>query len=822
MHKFISFFFVLLLGASLNLIAQDDEADVSVEEVIVTATSRESTVLDVPYNISTISGNEIKDRSILDSNELLRNFAGISTIDRGYRNAGTTSNIRIRGLNVDSSALQDYPVSAVSSVSTYVDKTPIFANFLLKDLKRVEVLRGPQGTLYGSGALGGTVRYITNDPQIGIFEGSVNYTGSSVDGSDSIGNSLDLVLNVPLGERAAYRVAISELDYPGITDYVNVFEIADIPAVGTADASVGVPVSKNGNSFPEFITSPPVVNSVDDADTVEISFTRHKLMLDISDKLQLVLSSTSQDDAIGGRRQASTGTKYVLNDSCTSLQSQDCYSQSTYGDYENGAVMLEPSNRDVSLQSMELTYDADGYDLIISQSSHKKTGNSVTDNTGYFAGIGTFTSAVAGYYNQAVGGIWSAPSRPYAPTNRQYENSADTLEVKVVSEVGDVYDFVFGYFKQDEDQSRAQQTFIKGVNLWKYYYWGVDYVVDPLEQDFDYSVNEKIENEAYFGEMTFHFNEKLDATIGYRKFKADADADMNMSFKLYDVGPAIASKSNLDKGTLTKFNLSYKNSDTQNYFLTVSEGFRRGGVNAVPTSGTFIEESGWVPFEADTSKNVEAGVKGKLDNGTYYNVSFYSVGWDNPQLNTSTPNYGYYAVINGDKAETQGFDLELSGTINSIDWNFGYAYNDTKLTEDLYTPASVPVLYASSGAKLPGSPESTINFNLAHTTYLESGIGLVSRLDLYHQSETRNYIGEDSLYDAEFDGFQIVNASITAFREDAYISLFIKNIANERGVTGAFLNPAFGPQPNQGFYGSNNREFFALPRTIGISINKDF
>ena len=97
------------------------------------------------------------------------------------------------------------------------------------------------------------------------------------------------------------------------------FETADIPAVGTADASVGVPVSKNGNSFPEFITSPPVVNSVNDADTVEISFTRHKLMLDISDKLQLVLSSTSQDDAIGGRRQASTGTKYVLNDSCTCL-----------------------------------------------------------------------------------------------------------------------------------------------------------------------------------------------------------------------------------------------------------------------------------------------------------------------------------------------------------------------------------------------------------------------------------------------------------------------------------------------------------------------
>ena len=126
MKNFLSFFLILLISSSVNLTAQEDETETSVEEVIVTATSRESTVLDVPYNISTISGNEIKDRAILDANELLRNFAGISTIDRGYRNAGTTSNIRIRGLNVDSSALQDYPVSAVSSVSTYVDKTPIF------------------------------------------------------------------------------------------------------------------------------------------------------------------------------------------------------------------------------------------------------------------------------------------------------------------------------------------------------------------------------------------------------------------------------------------------------------------------------------------------------------------------------------------------------------------------------------------------------------------------------------------------------------------------------------------------------------------------
>ena len=78
------------------------------------------------------------------------------------------------------------------------------------------------------------------------------------------------------------------------------------------------------------------------------------------------------------------------------------------------------------------------------------------------------------------------------------------------------------------------------------------------------------------------------------------------------------------------------------------------------------------------------------------------------------------------------------------------------------------------------------------------------------------------MYDAEFDGFSILNASTTLFNDSFYVSLFVKNINNERGVTGAFLNNAFGPKPSQGFYGSNSREFYALPRTVGITINRAF
>ena len=817
--------FTLVISFSSAAFTQDIEdaqAAEDIEEVIVTATSRETTLLDVPYNISTISGQEISERGMMDSAELLRSIVGISTIDRGQRNAGTISNIRIRGLNVDSGALSDYPVSAAASVSTYVDSTPVFANFLLKDLNRVEILRGPQGTLYGSGALGGTLRYITNDPKIGKFEGSFNYTGSSVDGSKNIGNSQDLILNIPIGNKIAYRAVLSDADYPGITDYVNVHEVSNISAIGFADASYGVPVSRDGNTFPEFITSPPVINPVEDADTVKIAFRRHKLLLDISDRIELILSSISQKDYIGGRRHSSMGARYILNDDCTSLQALDCYSQSTYDDYENGAVMLEPSSRQVGVDSAELKIDADSFDLIVSVSSQDSKGNSVTDNTGFFAKNGTLATADVGYWNTFLGGIWAGAARPYAPAERQYRTSGDTIEIKLVSEPGDVIDYVFGYFKKDETMSRNQQTYFKGVNLYKYYYWGVDYALDPYEQDFDYNVYEDIENTAVFAELTYHLTDKLDVTIGARDYETSAQANMDMSFKLYNIGPAVDSKTNKDTGLLKKFNVSYKPNSNQNFFFTVSDGYRRGGVNAVPTSGTFIEEDGWVPFESDTVTNIEAGLKGSLNNGDKYNVSFYSIDWEDPQVNASTPTYGYYAVINGKDAETSGMDIELSGSRGPLDWNLGYAYNNSELTSDIYTPANVPVLYAEKGAQLPGSPKQTLNINLAHTSYLSSGLGLVNRMDIYYQSKTTNFIGVDDSFTATFSGFSIINASSTIFADNYYISLFVKNIANERGVTGAFLNQGFGSDPSQGFYGDNSREFFALPRTIGLSLNRSF
>ena len=144
----------------------------------MTAQHRNENIMDIPYNISAVSGQTIADNNVLNTAELMRSIPGVSVVDRGDRNSNVVSGIRIRGLNVDSSALGDYSVPAAATVSTYVNDTPIFANFLLTDINRVEVLKGPQGTLYGSGSLGGTARYILDAPELGKLDGEISATGS--------------------------------------------------------------------------------------------------------------------------------------------------------------------------------------------------------------------------------------------------------------------------------------------------------------------------------------------------------------------------------------------------------------------------------------------------------------------------------------------------------------------------------------------------------------------------------------------------------------------------------------------------------------------
>lgn len=762
--------------------AQEEETVKRQETITVTATRRDESLTDVPYNISAVSGTDIEAASILDEAELLRSIPGVAVVDRGARNSGTLNSARIRGLAVDGSGLGDYAVSSVASVSTYVNDTPIFANFILRDLERVEVLRGPQGTLYGSGSLGGTIRYITRDPDLGETNGYISASGSSVEGSEDFGYSLDGAFNLPLGEKAALRVVGSLGDYPGITDYVNVYEL---------DAS-GAPVAPNGVLDPA-----ASYRSVEDADTVDVWMGRATLLVEPTDNISLRFVHTRQSDEVGGRRQVTVG--------------QDGFGN-TYGDYENGSIQLEPSSRDINATSLEAEIDLGFATLTSSTSHYDHTGESVSENTGFYAQAGF----LGFYYNYP---------RPMASAVRTYADEAIVQEIRLVSDGGETFDYVFGGFYRQQQIESTQESYLRGFKTWWDTFLPGAAAAVTGDQDFAYRRNENFEEMALFGELTWHASPDFDLTFGARYFDNESENDTFLDLPLYAglSDPTNAFFSSSEDDILFKLNASWDFNAEDMLYATISEGYRRGGSNAVPLTGTFQEDPRWQTYTADSVVNYELGIKGERAN-LRYDVSAFFIDWTDPQLNTASTNWGFFTVANGGAAETYGLEASVDGYLND-NWHYslGYAYVNAELTEDFFAPdrPAPAAAIALNGAMLPGTPEHQLNWALDYTTELGEW-SWFSRLDGYYQSETRNSVGVSPTFNVPLDGFSIWNATTSFTRNDLNVSLWVKNIANEDGVTGVFTEAYMGTAPALGYFGNGNKELISLPRTFGVTLRKNF
>jgi len=294
---------LLLSTTAQQTYAADDETNNAaqkgkIERIEVTASRRTQNIQEVPYNISAISGEDLENNNIIDSSEKMRGVAGVTIVDRGYRNSGTFGGVIIRGVNVDGGGNGDVVSSSVSTVASYVDDTPIFANFLLTDVEMVEVLRGPQGTLYGSGSMAGTVRYKMNRPETDEFYGSATLGLSQTEGSEGFNKYGNFMINVPLSDNLAFRGTLSTINNDGIVDYSNVYKL---------DSNNYAPAATDG----DIVNGAPIFQSVEDADTVEITNFRGSLLFNATDDLTFLLSYQKQSDDIGGRRQVTRGTHWT-------------------------------------------------------------------------------------------------------------------------------------------------------------------------------------------------------------------------------------------------------------------------------------------------------------------------------------------------------------------------------------------------------------------------------------------------------------------------------------------------------------------------------
>jgi len=792
-----------VLASTQIAVAQEQAGDADdgflMEEVIVTATRRSQSVQEIPFNISAISGDYISEAGLLDATELMREVPGVAIADGGGRAAETNANVMIRGINIDPNST-DRTYLTAPTVSVYIGDTPMYANFVLRDIERVEVLRGPQATLYGSGSLGGTVRYIMNRPNPEAFEGKVYGELSQTKGSEGYNWNADAMLNVPLSENSALRFSLGRVDDDGVIDYVNAYRTG-------AD---GLPLAEDG----DILNGGPVFYNAEDADTVEVNWARAAWGWTPGDDLDVLLSFQWQEGEFGGRRQMTTAN--------------NGYGE-PYGKYEHGSVVLEPASNDAELAALEIDYDM-GFATLSSSTSYYDRGfESVSDNTGFYAAqeIG-WAPGHSWLYYYGYGGF----RRPAIPAYRTANEDAFVQEFRLVSNSDSSFDWVAGLYYLDQDGDSYQRTYVLGFQPWRDASgWANDFY-GPSNDTFIWTYDKKFKDMAAFGEVTFHATDAVDITLGARYFdnKNTVASQTLLPIwigSIYDFGEApLIQSEEKDSDTLFKGNISWRINDQQMLYGTVSEGYRRGGTNAAPVwfpgCVRYCNDPSYTNFKSDSVINYEIGFKGAMDRLSYTISAFY-IDWSDPQLNTATPSGAFYAVVNGDSATSKGIDAEISWAItDALILRGGYAYVDAELDEDLYVPTGNPDnpsqrLEASAGNQLPGTPDHMLNASLLHTHVLANGLQWINRGSVYYQGESENSILNSPDWNKTLDSFSLWNFSTTLVGEDWSASLFIKNAFNEQGTTAEFKDGYFVTRPEDHFYGQGQKTFIARPRTIGVS-----
>ncbi|MDH3982897.1 MAG: TonB-dependent receptor [Gammaproteobacteria bacterium] len=807
----------VLAGTSPVVMAQsaDDGADV-LEEILVTASRREQRIEDIPYNISAVDGGDIEDQNILDSAELMRSIAGVSVIDRGYRNGGHVNSLIIRGVNVDNGVNGDYALSAAATVATYVDNTPLFANFLLHDIQRVEVMRGPQGTLYGSSALGGTIRYIMNRPDVNEFDASVGVTYGQTEHSDGDNVAIDGMVNIPLSDTAAFRLSAGSVENEGVVDYVNLYQLQDGKPVVLSDSGECLSVNDSSLTNEELAFNESCYTSKKDADDVSIKYARASLRFQPSDELDIQLNYQWQEDEVGARRTITTGADYYGN----AYNEQD----------QSGSTMLEPSERDAQLMSLDVEWDLGFATFTSSTSSYEHNGNGWRDNTSLWV---TDRGGFANWFDI----LYPGNPRPVAHVEAGFEEDAFVQEFRLVSNDSDSsIDWTVGVYYMDQDRDVSNVSYLLGLNEYGDACTALGegcptggqwWMGAPLSEiDFYYVRKENFTDLALYGELTWHVADDWHITGGLRWFDNELKNTTAMDFPLFEgvVVPFNEFPTQTEDDIQFKLNVAYDISDSMMAYGTISEGFRRGGSNAIPASGFFAElnPESVNAYKADTVRNFEVGIKGSTDRVRYSADIFY-VDWQDPQLNTATVWWGFFMAQNGDSAETTGIEAEAQFLLtDNLELSLGYGHAKAELSADLYQPQDGSLL-AEDGHRLPGTAENTATAALQHSLDMSNGLNLMTRLSAYYQSDSINSVQDNTIQD-KFGGFSLWNFQATLSSENWSAAFFVKNIGDEQAVTGnypsAYMSTDTGTFEN--YYGNNQRDYIATPRTIGLALKYNF
>ena len=795
-----------LVGAMAIAASAEGDDSGALEEVVVTATRRQERLQDVPITVTAFSQEKLDAEGLHSIDDLTRLSPGVAFQRNGMSSAGNYndegSDINIRG--VDSTA-------GTSTTGIYIDDTPIQTRHIgfgsinafpaLFDLDRVEVLLGPQGTLFGAGAEGGVVRFIAPEPNLTTSTGYVRSDVSVTDGG-SPSYSEGAAVGAPIiDDVLAFRASVSYERDGGWVDRVN------------------YTLSPNALAA----TPTPIYNGTNDpnANWQETTTARLAVTWKPNDALEITPSIYYQ--------------RLYINDTAAYWVS---LSNPGANIYRNGNAGTNPSDDPFTLAAIKVKWDLGFAQLFSNTSFYDRNQKATSDYTQYLR-------ATWSYYGVYPNTFPAAGDRGYALFEDDQRNFYQEFRL-ASTDTDSRIQWNAGLFFSHLKENVPEAIYDNNLNAEVLAYTGgnpsvpVCFTGQPCPGGliFNGPVDNVVDKQiAAFGDFTFKFTDTFKATVGLRVSKVDYTGSV------WETGPflgttIVTQSSDSEKPVTPKAVITWQPDRDNMLYVSASKGFRPGGPNV--GVGNICQGNldslglSAVPakYSSDSLWSYELGTKNSfLDHRLQIDASVFYIDWNNIQQNVYLPDCGEQFTANLGKAKSEGGNIDvLYRPIEALTLDLQAAYTDARLTKTscagsaAFNGTACPgangttvAPIASNGDALLGAPWTFTSS--AEYKFVEwEGRTPYLRLDYQHATAQKSLLqGQDpnnALYDTTLPGLPIVNnlSARAGLRFNGIdLSVYGNNLTNAHPLMFEARDIAYTPTDTL-YFGRGTR-----PRTIGLT-----
>ena len=753
-------------------------AEPILEEVIVTATKRTESAQSIPLSISSISGDDLRERGLT---EFFDYAVTIPNLSFGAATDGILSNrsVSLRG------------IEGTNTTGFYIDDTPITETIdpRILDLERIEVLRGPSGTLYGARSLGGTVRQITRQPDFEDSSGWVRTELSNTEESDDLNYLVAGSFNLPLSNTIAARFSGLYEDRGGVFDR----------RVGTIADHLSAPAT---------LVGPPTA-VIEDVDSQSVSAVQAQLLFEPTDVLSIAARVLYQQTELDGFPLADIDPENF--------------------DHNRDFDVDEGGEDEWTLYTLNINYGTPTGEFTSATSWFTRETFEFEASGPFINFLHALPAAAGGFGLFDVIGVRPVTSPIFQTLN--FETFVQ--EARFASELDGRWNFVAGAFyqKTDDDEAFQPRNYARGLNDNFAQLQQVLGIPGPLEAiwpfgDLVFTSDRpsEVEELGIFGEVTFELNEMVSLVFGTRWFDTSiefterqaglaAGRPLGENEPLSSVSPEGGEQS--EDGFNFKGALEFQASDSLFLYASIAEGFRLGGANGtIPDTlgcpedlaALGLQDVDTSSYQSDDLISYEAGVKIDWTAATRLNAAAFYIDFDGIQQRIQLT-CGFQFRGNFGAARSQGVELELTTQpTESLFLALNVGYTDAEFTE---TVAGIN----QKGDPLQFVPEWTaslvIDYLLPKVLY---------DMDFFLRSDIV-YVGDS-----------LSNVNAIPRQRDAYEQISVRaGLANERYTAALFVRNLTDNIANLG----DNRSIAAetpgrprwvvsRPRTIGFEFGVNF